>query len=45
MGIEDKVAKLMSASVTVAADGGHNIHIDSVDKSNLPVDKSAPDLP
>lgn len=45
LGIEEKVAKLMSASVTVGADGGHNIQIDSVDKSNLLIDKSAPGLP
>ena len=45
LGIEEKVAQLMSASVTVAADRGHNINIDSVDKSNLLLDKSAPGLP
>lgn len=43
-GLEQKVAKLMTASVTVGADGAHNIQIDSVDKSNLLIDKSVPDV-
>ena len=42
-GLEQKVAKLLTASVTVGADGAHNIQIDSVDKSNLLIDKSVPD--
>lgn len=43
-GLEAKVAKLLTASVTVGADGAHNIQIDSVDKSNLRIDKSVPEI-